>query len=152
MGPSATAGNATKDVTISCKNWRNPVTPTEAAGFYISSRDFSGREMELSSSFSLDASAFSPYAITDADVAVSLGDTKVQQKTSYMFTFTSPVPLEVDTAGCFIKFIFPADFIFTDADFSTFVGDYQMRQAGGSTAQALVEGTTASGGSGLTRA
>jgi len=36
LGSSATSGNATKSVTISCKNWRNPVTPTEAAGFYIS--------------------------------------------------------------------------------------------------------------------
>ena len=108
--------------------------------------------MESSASFSLDARAFNPYAITDTDITVSLSDNKVQQLASYDFSFTSPVPLEVDTAGCFIKFIFPADFIFTDADFSTFVGDYQMRQAGGSTAQALVEGTTASGGSGLTRA
>jgi len=36
LGTSASAsGNATKSVTISCKNWRNPITPTEATGFRI---------------------------------------------------------------------------------------------------------------------
>jgi len=83
--------------------------------------------MEFSASFSLDARAFSPYAITDTDVTVSLSDNKVQQLATYDFSFTSPVPLEVDTAGCFIRFIFPDDFIITSGDFATFEGYFQMQ-------------------------
>jgi len=83
--------------------------------------------MESSASFSLDARAFNPYAITDTDITVSLSDNKVQQLASYDFSFTSPVPLEVDTAGCFIRFIFPDDFIITSGDFTAFEGDFQMQ-------------------------
>jgi hypothetical protein len=46
LGSAATSGNATKGVTISCKHWRNPVTPTAATGFRLLLSDFDDIPME----------------------------------------------------------------------------------------------------------
>ena len=58
LSSSYTNGN---EVTLTCKYWRNPILPEATPGFRIKTFDSSGALIDYVASFTLDASAFTPF-------------------------------------------------------------------------------------------
>jgi hypothetical protein len=58
LSSSYTNGN---EVTLTCKYWRNPILPEATPGFEIKTFDSSGALIDYVASFTLDASAFTPF-------------------------------------------------------------------------------------------
>jgi hypothetical protein len=58
LSSSYTNGN---EVTLTCKYWRNPILPEATPGFGIKTFDRSGALIDYIATFTLDASAFTPF-------------------------------------------------------------------------------------------
>jgi hypothetical protein len=48
-------------ITINCRRWINPTWPQAITDFVIITTDANGKEIDESTPFTLDASAFTPY-------------------------------------------------------------------------------------------
>lgn len=72
--------------------------------------------------FAIDASTFSPYPITPSSITFEpeADQNTVQREAKYTMSFTTPVALEANSEGCYVKLVFPDDFGFTASTFNTF--------------------------------
>ena len=76
-----------------------------APEFQVVTKDNNGREVDVSTKFSLDASQFLPFELPTDNFIYTLGTPYVQQLGTYRVNFDLEVPME--STGCYIKFTFP---------------------------------------------
>lgn len=105
-----------------CQNWRNPIVPEVISGFKITLLDAKNAQMGVTDEFSIDASSFKPYPITPSTITFEpeADQNTVQREAKYKMSFTTPVALEANSEGCYIKLVFPDDFGFSETTFNTF--------------------------------
>lgn len=117
----------TRPVTLVCSYWRNPILPEVSTGYQLTTEDYDGAPIDDSESFTLDASAFVPFPIPDANVVYTLSTPTVQTPATYHLQITTPVPLEIDPdGGCYVKFNFPDELLVKEAELTAYAGGYLM--------------------------
>ena len=96
----------------------------------------------MSNTFNLDASSYGAYQIPDEDITYTIPTTTVQELGPYTVSIESPVPLEISSAGCFLKLIFPKELQVSD-ELSAFEGsELLVDSSGGSTITPLTSVTS----------
>lgn len=123
---SLTGGTAaeSKELSIECTYWRNPIVPALVTGFQVYTYDKDGFAIDVSQDFSLDASAFAAYPVSDSAVTNVVADGTVQMLSDYSVSIESPVPFEVD--GCYVKYIFPKELQVTASELTRIEGEDMM--------------------------
>jgi hypothetical protein len=85
-------------VTITCRNWRNPIVPEQVSGFSIKTF-LSNPLTEIDSgTVVLDASNFTPQSIDSSLISYAVGPYSSDEArlADYTISFETPIPLNVE--------------------------------------------------------